>query len=140
DTDSDAVSRHLLPAATAVCLSGGAANYDGFRAMALDRFSGTTHPVVAEQVLKACLLLPADEAVLERLAPLAELVGAALGDAGSPTSKDPDLAAWSCFALALMNYRSGDDASAADWALRSLSRAGVNPSRSVSAKIVLGLV
>ncbi|HEY8960678.1 MAG TPA: serine/threonine-protein kinase, partial [Luteolibacter sp.] len=72
-SDTDAVSRHLLPAAATLCQSGDRERYEWFRRMAIERFAKTSHPVVAEQVIKATLLLPADQKTLDVLKPLAEI-------------------------------------------------------------------
>ncbi len=115
-SDSDSVSRNLLPAAAILCFTGDTAGYEKLREFTLDRFSGTTHPVVAEQMLKICLLLPADEDALRRLRPLVEIVSTAVDAQDGVLATNPLLAAWSCFSLALAAYRDGGDADAARWA------------------------
>ncbi len=139
-TDNDSVSNQLLPAATGVCLSGDADRYRWFQRTVTERFAGTRNPLVAEQILKASLLKPAGDGILERLRPLAARVEAGLEDAGSRTARDADLRAWSCFSIALMNYRDGRNDEAVAWAMRSLSHRGLNPTCGISAKILLGLV
>lgn len=139
-TDNEKVSMRLLPAATAVCQSGDMRRYDWFRKIAIERFGNTNQPVVAEQMLKGCLLRPAGPEILDRLAPLAERVETALEDKDSRTWTDHDLRAWSCFALALFHYRQGDDELARIWAERCLAQPQVNPTCPISSRILLAMV
>ncbi len=138
--DSEAVSLNLIPAATAVCLSHDRERYDWFREMAIERFGDTRQAVVAEQIVKACLLRPADEAFLADLKPLADRVERALEDEDSRTAGDPDLRSWACFSLALFRYREAELGAAAAWVGRCLTTPAVNPTVPISARIVLGLV
>ena len=48
--------------------------YENFRREAIARFSSTGNPLVAERIIKASLLLPASQEVLNRLAVLARVV------------------------------------------------------------------
>ncbi len=139
-SDNDSISRNLLPAAAALVFTGDVEEYERIRTLALSRFSETTHPVVAEQVLKACLLLPADREVLDRLRPLERVVSGAVDDKTSAVARNQHLAAWSCFALALAGYRSGDDAAAMTWANRSIAIPRENPARLASVQAVLAMI
>jgi len=139
-SDSDSVSRNLLPAAAILCFTGDSAGYDRLRDFTLDRFSNTTHPVVGEQVLKICLLRPANEDTLRRLRPLVGIVTAAVDMRNGIVGKNPHLAAWSCFSLALAEYRDGNDARAAQWASRCIASPQKNSSRIASARIILAMI
>ena len=140
DSDNDTVSRNLLYASAAICYTGDAAAYDRIRGFAIERFSTTSHPVVAEQVLKVCLLLPANESLLKQLRPLAAVLSQALETKDSIVTRNQHLAAWSCFSMALMTYRDGDLKSAATWANRCLAYKRRNPAREASANIILAMV
>jgi eukaryotic-like serine/threonine-protein kinase len=140
DSDNDTVSRNLLFASAATCFAGDISDYEQTRMLAIDRFAGTSHPVVAEQVLKVCLLLPANGQLLSRLTPLADILSRALDDRDSVISHNQHLEAWSCFSLALFHYRRGDDPSAANWALRCLASQRKNPARENSARIILAMI
>lgn len=140
DSDNDTVSRNLLFASAAICYTGDAVAYDRIRGFAIERFSTTTHPVVAEQVLKVCLLLPANERLLKQLRPLAAILSQALETKDSVVARNPHLAAWSCFSMALMSYRDGDPKNAAMWANRCLAYKRRNPAREASANIILAMV
>jgi len=139
-SDNDAVSRNLLTASAAIGFTGDWAAYEQIRDFAVNRFSATTHPVVAEQVLKVSLLLPADERLLARLRPLALVVSNELEKKDGPLANNEHLAAWACFSLALMNFRDGNDDAAAQWAHRSMAYKPENPARNCSAKIVLAMI
>ncbi len=139
-SDSDRVSRNLLPAAAILCFTGDTAGYEKLREFTLGRFSGTTHPVVAEQMLKICLLLPADETILRRLRPLTGIISTAVDAKDGVLATNSHLAAWSCFSLALAHYREGDDSGAARWAARCIASPQENPSRIASARLILAMV
>jgi hypothetical protein len=139
-SDNDSVSRNLLPVAAILCFTGDAEGYDRLREFTLDRFSKTTHPVVGEQVLKICLVGPADADILERLRPLVGIVTTAVDEKGGGVAKSPHLSAWSCFALALAEYRDGNDARATRWANRCIASPQKNASRIASAYLVLAMI
>jgi serine/threonine protein kinase len=139
-SDTDSVSRNLLPAAAILCFTGDTAGYDRLREFTLDRFSKTAHPVVGEQTLKICLLRPANEETLRRLRPLVGIVAAAVDEKDGRVAKNPHLAAWSCFSLALAEYRDGNDVRAAQWASRCIASPQENSSRIASARLVLAMI
>lgn len=138
-SDSDNVSQHLLPAAAALCQWGNRDRYEWFRSMAIKRFAGTSHPVVAEQAVKASLLLPADEPTLAALGPVAEIIKRALESGASAYGGNRDLEAWSCFSLALIHYRKADFAIAAEWANRCVAVPDHNSPRNTSAHLILAM-
>jgi hypothetical protein len=139
-SDTDNVSRNLLPAAAMLCFTGDDAGYKRLRELVLDRFSNTTHPVVAEQMLKVCLLRPADEDIMRRLRPLVAIVSRAVDEKNGTLAKNFHMAAWSYFALALAEYRDGNDASAALWASRCIASPKENPARIASARLILAMI
>ena len=137
--DSDAISITLLPAAATLCQAEDAARYATIRATAVDRFSGTSRPVVAEQILKACLLRPAPADTMAKLRPVAERLERAVLEGHPELVNNPSRVAWSCFALGLVYHRQGDFAAAHGWTLRCLDESGVNPSRDAAARCLLAL-
>jgi hypothetical protein len=113
-SDLPSISFEVLPAAATVAYTGDGNAYDTVRQMAIKRFGSTSNPAVAEQTLKACLIQPADQHVLESLAPLAQLLEKTL-------RQDKDVSrvisvAWSSFAMALWYYRNGKLDDAEMWA------------------------
>jgi serine/threonine protein kinase len=139
-SDSAAVSVTLIPAAATLCQSGDRKRYEVIRKLAIERFAGTTSPVVAEQVLKAALLLPADQPTLDALKPLASLLEHTIAVGNPELANNPRGVAWCWFALALMKYREGDDATAYSLASRCLALPDRNPSREASVRCILALV
>jgi tetratricopeptide (TPR) repeat protein len=73
---------------------------------------------MAERVIKACLLLPADEKLLQKLRPLAALAEESFAQ---PMASDRLTLAWRAFSLALMKYREGDFKSAEAMSQKSLA-------------------
>jgi hypothetical protein len=128
----------LLPSLTAVCEWGEPGQYEILRALALERFANSANGVVAEQVIKATLLKPADQETLRQMQPLAGVIEAAIV-APSP-GVDPHMAAWRQFSLALLVFRQGQPESAKKWADLSLATATNSSSRAVSNQIILALV
>lgn len=140
DSDSDRVSFDLLPAAAALCYSGNDEGYERFREFAIQRFSGTRNPQVAEQVLKASLLKPAREPLLRQLDPMAVLVESAIQSGDARLSGDPRLSAWFCFALGLKHFREGNDGKAGEWIGRCLSYPELNAAQVASSQCLLGMI
>jgi serine/threonine protein kinase len=139
-SDNDEVSRHLLHASATTCFVDDTEGYNWMRRFAIQRFLGTSHPVVAEQMLKVCLIQPADPLLIDQLRPFAELLKAALDDQNSLISRNLHQAGWSNFSMALMNFRDGSDEQARYWAERTISWRYPNPARTASAKIILAML
>lgn len=139
DSDNDSVSRNLLMASALTSFVKDENAYGQVRELAIERFAGTSHPVVAEQVLKACLLRPADEEMLSRLRPLGTVLETAFETEGSIVNQSSHFAAWSCFSMALMKYRDGENEAASSWAERCLQNKRKNPAREASAQIILSM-
>jgi serine/threonine protein kinase len=136
--DSDRVSHDLLPTLTAVCEWGEPGQYENLRALAVQRFANSANGVVAEQVIKAIMLKPADKETLRQILPLAGVMEAIA--AAPKAGSDPHMAAWRRFSLALIAFRQGQVEAAEKWANLSLATATNSPSRAVSNKIILAMV
>jgi eukaryotic-like serine/threonine-protein kinase len=134
--DTDQISHELLPTLTAVCTWGEAGEYETLRSLTIDRFSDSSNPSVAEQVIKATLLKPADSATMDRMRNWPPVIEASIGkgDANS------HLVAWRQFSLALMSFRRGELDIAHDWAHRSLATATNSQTRMISNQIILAMV
>lgn len=139
-SDLPSVSINLLPPAAAVTYAGDAQAYEEIRRMAIERFGATTNGVVAEQTLKACILLPADETTLRSLAPLAGVIERAIEQKEAPIGTDFHFTAWACFAMSLWNYRIGDFPKAVQWAERGLAFPKDNEARIASTLIVRAMI
>ncbi len=140
NSDIPDVSFNLLPAAGGVAYSGGAQAYEELRQFAIKRFGATTNPQVAEQTLKACLLLPADKATLQALTPLARIVERAYDANNGVIDGNPSFTVWACFAVSLMNYRAGEYDEAVLWNNRALEVREWNPARVETAAILRAMI
>ncbi len=136
-SDSDGVSFYLMPAATVIVRAGDTAGYERFRAMIVQRFGDTLHPIVAEQVMKATLLTPADQSLLGPLAPLFVIVREAT--LAPEADRDPFMKAWRCFALGLMEYRREHYESTLEWAAICLASPDYNGAREASGHLLVAL-
>jgi serine/threonine protein kinase/tetratricopeptide (TPR) repeat protein len=128
-SDTDEVSRDLLPAAASLYEAGDIAGYERLREIAINRFRNTTNAVVAEQLLKTCLILPANGDILATLEPSLRL-------AASNLQGDAHMVAWRVFAVALMDYRRNDFPAAVEWADRCINSVHKNPAREASARLL----
>ena len=137
--DTDDVSRQLLMAGAALCEAGDRDFYEQFRQMAIARFALSANPIAAEHTLKASLLTPADVQTLRGLAPLAEVAAATLKGTNPKTSRDPHMAAWRSFALALFEYRQGRDEQALVWARRCEAYPNYNAARFASSRLIFAM-
>jgi eukaryotic-like serine/threonine-protein kinase len=140
DSDSTSISFDLLPATSALCYTGNDDAYEEIREFAIQRFSGTRHPQVAEQVLKASLLKPATAEMRQALGPMAELVALSVDDPNGWVIRAPPLAAWFCFALGLKGFRDGDNELATLWLNRCLAYPENNEARTASVHFVLAMM
>ena len=137
-SESDSISIHFVAAAAAVSDAGNTELYDQLRQMAADRFSSATNPMVADEVIKSCLIKPADPEMLEHLEPLFKVL-----EANLPWDKIDGagelMEAWQMLSLSLGSYRKGDFPAAEQWARRGLRHPNQNPSRNAAMHAVLGM-
>ena len=120
DSDEPTVSLGVMGAAIMAAYVGEADRYEEIRGMMIGRFGRTSNPVVAEEVLKACLVLPPDLQTLQALAPLAELVDLSITSKQGLIGNDPHHLVAGCLSLSTFHLRSGDRPKAAYWAGRGL--------------------
>ncbi|MEO5716504.1 MAG: serine/threonine-protein kinase [Luteolibacter sp.] len=137
-SESDSISIHFVSAAAAVTDAGNAENYERLRQMAADRFSTTTNPIVADEVIKSCLIKPADPELLAHLEPLFKLLEANLPE-DRVDAPGELMEAWQMLSLSLASYRKGDFPGAEHWALRGLRHPNQNPSRSAAMRAILAM-
>jgi eukaryotic-like serine/threonine-protein kinase len=139
-SDSDAISINLIPATAALVLSGDIKRYERLRTIAIERFKSTTHPLVAEQVVKSSLLLPIDNETSNEIKPIAAFLEKAIVEKHSELVYSNERLMWGNFAVALLKYRLGEFESARDQALRCLTSAGSIPSRDASCQCLIAMV
>ncbi|MES2661137.1 MAG: serine/threonine-protein kinase [Verrucomicrobiota bacterium] len=137
-SDSDSISIQFVAAAAAVADTGDEDLYEHLREMAADRFLSTTDPFVADEVVKSCLIMPADAALLEKLDPLLNVLKNNL-----PWERnDADwelMEGWQTLSVALAEYRRGDFSLADKWARRCLRHANRNAAREATALTILAM-
>jgi tetratricopeptide (TPR) repeat protein len=111
--------------------------YEHFRRDAVSRFADGAHPF-ADRIVKISLLLPADEKLMQVVRPIADVAAQSFA---TNTDAHPDdfLAAWCSVSLALVEYRSGNYAKAADWCERSLNYPEYIAPRTATARVILAL-
>lgn len=107
--------------------------------MAVERFGKSENIDVAEKVVKATLLKPADHDLLEAHTPLGILIERDLNSSDDP-ARNREMVAWRHLSLILFHYREGNLENARGWANRCLTLAEVNPARNASARIILAMI
>ena len=137
-SDIHRISGDLLPAAVATCEVGDWPRYEQVRRVALERFGTTHNPVVAEQIIKACMLRPADSATMAKLATLGAFLENAIGPEGM-NEGGGDTAAWKCYSLALWHHRRGDPAQTIRWGEWSLQRNMESEPRVACVRLLLAM-
>jgi hypothetical protein len=110
--------------------------YGQFRQEAIARFAASPGPF-ADRIVKISLLLPASSRILESLGPLAE--STAKSEAEADGSGDVFSAAWRSVSLALLEYRRGSYAGAAEWCRRCLGCPQYNAPRTATARAILAM-
>jgi serine/threonine protein kinase len=141
DSDLPTVSTNLLPAAATVAYADGAQSYDQLRRTALARFGATGNGGVGQETMEACLLMPADQATLQSLAPMASFLEKADADGSlARSSRTHQFSGWVFFTLSLFHYRAGEYAKAADWAQRCRTLDSKNDVRTASMLIVSAMI
>ncbi|MCP5543129.1 MAG: serine/threonine protein kinase [Akkermansiaceae bacterium] len=137
-SDAESVSIHFVAAAAAVADAGDIEHYEELRQMAAERFSGTSYPQVADEVVKACLIKPADPELLAKLEPLIQVI-----QRNVPWDREDAagelMEAWQTLSMALAMYRKGDYAEAERWAKRSVNHPHESPPRNAAAHAILAM-
>ena len=111
--------------------------YEHFRQAAVARFTEGTYPF-ADRILKISLLLPANEKLMKALKPLADVAAQSFAT-NTAANADIFLAAWRSVSLALMEYRSGNYAKAADWCQQCLNYPEDIAPRTATARVILAM-
>lgn len=137
-SDTDIVSRNLLPAVAAACQAEDWDRYERLRSIAIQRFGKTRHPVVAEQIVKVCLLRPADSVTMEAVAQLSQFVENSLTEQEGP-KRSTNLRAWAEFSMALGAFRVGNHTQAIRWCRQSLDTEKQNAARVASVRLIYAM-
>jgi serine/threonine protein kinase len=132
------ISIDLLPAAVATCKAGDWSRYEQVRQIALERYGDTQNPIVAEQIMKACMLRPADPAAMAKIAKLATFLENAIGIADSQVIQDTSKS-WACLSLALWNHRRGNPEQVIRWGELTLQHDLVDQDRVACFRLLLAM-
>jgi hypothetical protein len=115
------------------------AAYENFCRGPIKRFGDISDLIIAERIVKNSLLMPPNPELLASLVPLADRIERSI-PANALSAPGNDTVPWRCLALALMNYRRGDYAEAANWSTAGLKIAtGPNLARVASMQAVLAM-
>jgi tetratricopeptide (TPR) repeat protein len=114
------------------------APYEQLRQAAIRRFADTTNSLVAERLLRASLLRPANPDILRSLDLPAQFMEKSLSGSGTNAGSGGGEAPWRWVALALLDYRQGRWAAAAE-RCQSLPPADNNPARNAIRHLILAM-
>jgi serine/threonine protein kinase len=117
--------------------AGDVAGYERFRQDAVARLARGNQPF-ADRIVKISLLLPGDEKLLKALEPQAGIAARSITNNGDANA-DVFLAAWRSVSLALMEYRRGNFAQAADWCQQCLNYPENIEPRTATARAILAM-
>jgi tetratricopeptide (TPR) repeat protein len=118
----------LLFTAPAYLERGDLRGYKAFRREAMDRYLPVRNSLEAEHLLKACLLAPADAAMLERLKQVAEMCEKSVpANPGWTHFRE-----WEAFSLALYHHRRGEPEKVLEWCRESLKAPDLPGSRTTA--------
>ena len=138
-SQSDSISIHFVAAAAAVSDAGNTELYEHLRLMAAERFSSATDPFIADEVVKVCLIKPANPELLSKLGPLLRVLEGNLA-ADREDAEWEVMEAWQTLSLSLASYRKGDFQFAEDWVRRCLRHPNQNPPRIAAAHAIFAMI
>ena len=138
-SDTESISIHFVAAAAAIADAGSTEHYERLRQMAADRFSTATNPVIADEVVKSCLIKPADPRLLAKLDPLLKVMRGPSSLGQGMTVPANLMEAWQMLSLSLAAYRQGDFQLAESWARRCLRHPNRIPARNAAVHAVLAM-
>jgi len=124
---------------TSLAEAGGTDSYRNFCDQTINHFTGTTNPVVAERTIKISLLLLPGAKILKGLEPFTSIASQAFISADTNNADVVFHAAWGSVSLALIEYRRGNYAKAAEWCRRCLAYSQDNQPRTATAQIILAM-
>jgi hypothetical protein len=133
ESDTDSISLPLLRATASACEAGDLTAYENLRNVAIERFGKTRNSIVAEQVMKACLIMSADSHFLGRIEPLEALVMNTHAKTVARAAHERSFAAWREFVVALMEFRLGNLARSLEWVTKCTATPGENTARDAMA-------
>lgn len=135
---TESISIHFVAAAAAVTEAGDTEHYDRLRKIASEQFATTTNPVVADEVVKSCLIQPAGPEFLVKLEPLLKVIERNIPWERNDGPKEL-MEAWQMLSMSLAAFRKNDFQVTETWARRCLRHPHQNPSRNAAVHAVLAM-
>jgi len=135
----DGITMDLLRLGPAFIESGELSGYERFRHDVISRFAGTD-TLFASRILKASLLLAADEKFMQDLQQQGQVVEKnvrAMDQSGNPAVAYQG--GWDSLSLALLEYRRGNYEKATNWCFHSLAYRLSLPHRNAMAQVILAM-
>jgi hypothetical protein len=127
----------LIAIAPTLVEAGNLSEYERFRLETIERYGKTTDPIEVSILLKACLLAPADEALLARLRPYAAELATIVSTPNHPKAMDAYQSAFTALTLSMMAYQSGNFTGALTWSRLCLAVPDANQAREAAARAVV---
>lgn len=137
---TDNNSNYFLPASAALAGWSETGRYDELRLLALELYGDTDNRLVAERILKACLLKPASEEVLKTTGGLVAVLTHGMSGAPAEVAGSGNMDAWERLAIALHHYRAAELDLAESWALSVLESKDENQANEPLANALVGLI
>jgi serine/threonine protein kinase len=135
----DGITMDLLRLGPAFIESGDPSGYEHFRHDVISRFGGTD-TLFASRILKASLLLAADEKFMQDLQQQGQVVEKnvrAMDQSGNPAVAYQG--GWDSLSLALLEYRRGNYEKATNWCFHCLAYRLSLPHRNAMAQLILAM-
>lgn len=105
--------------------------YERFRESLINRYAGTDNPIIAQRILRECLLIPTNHELMNALHQFAQVVEEAFDKVGADPVKG-----WQAYAMAMWTYRSGDYEQSLYWCEQANPYNGNFPTRDLSIKLI----
>jgi eukaryotic-like serine/threonine-protein kinase len=137
-SNSEWISIYFVAAAAAVADAGDMEHYEDLRETVVARFSEATDPVVLDEVVKSCLIKPAEPEMLAKLAPMLEVLEEGL-PWDRPDTHEQLMEAWQMLSLTLGAYRTGNFPNVEKWGRRCLQHPNLRLSRNAAVHAVLAM-
>ncbi len=99
---SESTSLDITRAAVTYIECNDTEGYGQFRQRTMETYVGTADPVVAERVVKNCLLVPVSEPLLKALTPFAEVTRQSMSGRDFAAPEGDWWPGWRCLSLALL--------------------------------------
>jgi len=135
----DGMTMDYLRLGPALIQSGDPSGYERFRCDIVGRFAGK-NTLFASRIVKASLLLPANQKLMQDLQPQGEVVERNIG--AMDQSGNAAVAyegGWDSLSLGLLEYRRGSYEKATNWCLKCLAYPRSIPHRDATAQVILAM-